>query len=256
MKPSVSVCMKLTSASSSASDRPSRPNSVVFKLSSDSGFGQQVVPSPVSLLLQRGNTSRVLRRSVDRTRNIWQPHLDGIGGRPLGLFSRRIAQSATGRTHVPEISPDQITLGRIVVKHRRQRRIGMRLRFAFTVARAHRAGVSPGRAIEFRNRSSESGFGHMAKSTSFIAQHRELLVIQHRLTDQFDLLDLIVRRRREPLERLRFNEVDLGLYTGDILRYFGSERRSDFLSTDRAGAEAHDDGGETEPRAGPSGYPA
>src|SRR5215470_7972971 len=74
-------------------------------------------------------TIRPLRSSVDRTRNIWQPHLDGIGGRPLGLFSRRIAQSATGCTHVPEISPDQVTLGRIVVKYRRQRRIGMRLRF-------------------------------------------------------------------------------------------------------------------------------
>src|SRR5215469_8469203 len=132
----------------------------------------------------------------------------------------------------------------------------MRLRFAFTVARAHRAWVSPGRAIEFRNRSGESGFGHMAKSTSFIAQHRELLVIQHRLTEQFDLLDLIVRRCREPFERLRFNEVDLGLYTGDILQYVGSERRADFLSSDRAGVEAHNDGGKTESRAVPSGYPA
>src|SRR6516164_7607297 len=112
----------------------------------------------------------------------------------------------------------------------------MRRGFAFSVPRTHRAGVSPGRAIEFRNRSGESGFGHMAKSTSFIAQHRELLVIQHRLTEQFDLLDLIVRRRREPLERLRFNEVDFRFYTGDILQYFESERRADFLSSDRAGA--------------------
>jgi hypothetical protein len=84
----------------------------------------------------------------------------------------------------------------------------------------------------------------MAKSTSFIAQHRELLVIQHRLTEQFDLLDLIVRGRRVPLERLRLNEVNLGLYASDILQYFRSERRADFLSSDRAGAGAHDDSGE------------
>jgi multidrug efflux pump subunit AcrB len=48
MKPSVSVCMKCTNASSSASDRPSRPTRFVFKLAVDSGAGQQVVPSPGS----------------------------------------------------------------------------------------------------------------------------------------------------------------------------------------------------------------
>ncbi len=59
-KPSVSVCMKLTSASSSASDRPSRPMRFVFMLAVDSGAGQHVVPSPGSLGWQRGWTSRVL----------------------------------------------------------------------------------------------------------------------------------------------------------------------------------------------------
>src|SRR6516162_7642690 len=59
-KPSVRVCMKLTSASSSASERPSRPMRFVFMLSVDSGAGQHVVPSPGSLAWQRGSTSRVL----------------------------------------------------------------------------------------------------------------------------------------------------------------------------------------------------
>src|SRR5262249_3863269 len=59
-KPSVSVCMKLTSASSSASDRPSRPMRCVFIWAVDSGAGQHVVPSPGSLDWQRGRTSRVL----------------------------------------------------------------------------------------------------------------------------------------------------------------------------------------------------
>jgi hypothetical protein len=46
--PSLSVCMKLTTASSSASDRFSRPTRLVFMLAVDSGAGQHVVPSPAS----------------------------------------------------------------------------------------------------------------------------------------------------------------------------------------------------------------
>jgi hypothetical protein len=60
MKPSVSVCMKLTSAFSSSSESPSRPMNLVFILSVDSGAGQHVVPSPGSSRLQRRRTSRVL----------------------------------------------------------------------------------------------------------------------------------------------------------------------------------------------------
>ena len=60
MKPSVSVCMKLTSAFSSSSESPSRPTNFVFMLSVDSGGGQHVVPSPASLVPQRCRTSRVL----------------------------------------------------------------------------------------------------------------------------------------------------------------------------------------------------
>ena len=60
MKPSVSVCMKLTSAFSSSSESPSRPTNLVFMLSVDSGAGQHVVPSPASLVPQRRRTSRVL----------------------------------------------------------------------------------------------------------------------------------------------------------------------------------------------------
>src|SRR6266851_5828359 len=60
IKPSVSVCMKTTSASSSASDRPRFPTLLLFMLSVDSGAGQHVVPSPASWGLHRGRTSRVL----------------------------------------------------------------------------------------------------------------------------------------------------------------------------------------------------
>src|SRR5258705_13445239 len=60
INPSVSVCMKLTSASSSASDRPRFPTWLVFMLAVDSGAGQHVVPSPASSGWHRGKTSRVL----------------------------------------------------------------------------------------------------------------------------------------------------------------------------------------------------
>ena len=60
INPSVRVCMKLTIASSSASERPSRPTRLLFIFSVDSGTGQHVVPSPTSWGLQRGSTSRVL----------------------------------------------------------------------------------------------------------------------------------------------------------------------------------------------------
>jgi len=60
MKSFVSVYMKRTRASSSASDRPSRPTRFVFMFAVDSGAGQHVTPSPGSLGWQRGRTSRVL----------------------------------------------------------------------------------------------------------------------------------------------------------------------------------------------------
>jgi len=60
MEPSVSACIKATSASSSASDRPRCPTLLVFMLSVDSGAGQHVAPSPASWGLHRGRTSRVL----------------------------------------------------------------------------------------------------------------------------------------------------------------------------------------------------
>ena len=60
IKPSVSVCMKFTSAFSSSSERPSRPMNLVFMFLVDFGAGQHVMPSPGSFGRQRGRTSRVL----------------------------------------------------------------------------------------------------------------------------------------------------------------------------------------------------
>src|ERR1700738_5341057 len=58
--PSVNVCMKLTMASSSVSERPRLPTRDLFIFSVVSGAGQQPVPSRGSPGAQRGSTSRVL----------------------------------------------------------------------------------------------------------------------------------------------------------------------------------------------------
>jgi hypothetical protein len=50
-----------------------------------------------------------------------------------------------------------------------------------------------------------------AESTSFIAIHRQMLVVQHQFAEQLDLLDLVIWWRSQPLERLCLDTVDLGL---------------------------------------------
>src|SRR5439155_13853765 len=57
MKPSVSVCMKLTSAFSSSSESPSRPMNLVFMLSVDSGAGQ-LACTLIAFLPELGQMSR------------------------------------------------------------------------------------------------------------------------------------------------------------------------------------------------------
>jgi hypothetical protein len=62
----------------------------------------------------------------------------------------------------------------------------------------------------------------VVESTGFVAVHRELLVVQHQLTEQLDLLDLIVRRHGQPLYRLRLNPVNVGL---DLRNFLQCQRR-------------------------------
>jgi hypothetical protein len=51
----------------------------------------------------------------------------------------------------------------------------------------------------------------MAKSTGFIAVHRELFVIKQRFAKQFDQLHLVIGRCCQPLEGLCLDAVDLRL---------------------------------------------
>ena len=92
MKPSVSVCMKLTIASSSASERPRRPTQLVLMLSVNSGAGQHVVPSPESLApATRQDVPRVVEmHDLLQAREISVVH--------IGLHEVRIGRLSTLRS--------------------------------------------------------------------------------------------------------------------------------------------------------------
>jgi hypothetical protein len=69
----------------------------------------------------------------------------------------------------------------------------------------------------------------VAESASLVAVHRQLLIVKHQLAEQLDLLDLIVRRRRQALDRLRLNAIDLGLDLRNFLQCLGRKYRAAFL---------------------------
>jgi hypothetical protein len=81
----------------------------------------------------------------------------------------------------------------------------------------------------------------MAESTRLVAVHRELLIVQHQLTEQLDLLDLIVRRRGQSLDRLRLDAVDLGL---DLRNFLQRLRREHCAALVRARRVCTQRGGE------------
>jgi hypothetical protein len=88
----------------------------------------------------------------------------------------------------------------------------------------------------------------VAERASLVAVDRKLLVIQQQLADKLDLLNLIVRRRRQPLDRLRLDTVDLGLDVGDLLEDRGRERVRGRLRRRRVGARQGQDGDRPEHR--------
>ena len=152
-----------------------------------------------------------LRSAIDRTGDIRQAHFHRVGRRPFRLLGGRVSQPAPCRAHVPEIAADEVTLPGIVVQHGRERGIGVRLRFSIAESGAHRPRIGAGSPVQLRHGTGKARLGHVAESTGFVAVDRELLVVQHQLTEQLDLLDLIVRRGGQPLDRLRLDAVNLGL---------------------------------------------
>ena len=175
-----------------------------------------------------------LRRAIDKARDVRQAHLHRVGRRPLRLLGGRIAEPAAGRAHVPEIAADKIALATIVVQYRRERRVGVRLRLAVAEPRPHRAGISGFGPVQLGYRTGKAGLRHVAERARLVAVHRELLVVEDQFAQQFNLLDLVVGRRRQPFERLRLDAVDLGLDLRDLLQRLGRERCTGFLRA-RAG---------------------
>jgi hypothetical protein len=67
------------------------------------------------------------------------------------------------------------------------------------------------------------------------------LVVQHQLTEQLDLLDLIVRRHCKPLDRLGLNAVDLGLDLRNFLQRLRREYCAALLRARRICAQRGSD---------------
>jgi len=60
------------------------------------------------------------------------------------------------------------------------------------------------------------------KAHASVAVYRELLVVEHQLTEQLDLLDLIARRRGQSLDRLR---LDRSIFDLDLHNFLQRLRR-------------------------------
>jgi hypothetical protein len=61
----------------------------------------------------------------------------------------------------------------------------------------------------------------VAECTGFVAIDRELLVEEHQLAEQLDLLNLIVGDGGQALQSICFDPIYIGLYAGNL----GESRR-------------------------------
>ena len=75
----------------------------------------------------------------------------------------------------------------------------------------------------------------MAKGAGFVAAHRKLFVVQHGFAEKLDLLELIVRRGGEPIDRLRLDPIDLGLDLRDLFKYLRCKGCAGWLDVNRGG---------------------
>src|SRR6266478_6198674 len=100
--------------------------------------------------------------------------------------------------------------------------------------------MGAGSLVQLRQGAGKAGLGHVTERTSLVPVYRQILVIQHQLTEQLDLLDLIVRRRSKPFDRPRLDAVDVRLELRNLLQRAGRERCAALLRAPRICA--HDDG--------------
>ena len=85
----------------------------------------------------------------------------------------------------------------------------------------------------------------MAESTSLVAVHREILVVEHQLAEQLDLLNLVIRRRREPLQCLRLDTVDFGFHLSDFRESGSRQRRVALIRLGHIGSHSDNNGAES-----------
>jgi hypothetical protein len=160
------------------------------------------------LLEQR--TIGPLRDAVDHTGSIAHAHFHRVERRRLCLFRGGIIEPHSGRPHVPEIAADEIALACVVMQRRRERRIGVGLRFSLAIARADRTRIGNRGRVEFGNRSGETGFRHVAEGTCFVPVNRKLLVVHQQFAEQQRPLRRIVRTAGESRQGFGLDPVDFG----------------------------------------------
>ena len=132
------------------------------------------------------------------------------------LFGRRVSETASGRAHVPEIATDKVATCRIVMQDRRERCVAVRLRLAVAKTATHGSGIGTRGLVQFGYRPRKPRFRHVAEGASLVVIYREVLVVQHQLAEEFNLLHLVVRRSGQPVQSPRFDAIDLRFNLGDV----------------------------------------
>ena len=103
------------------------------------------------------------------------------------MFCTGILQAVAAGAHVPEIAAHKIALQRIVMKHRRERRVHITLWLSLTESRSHRSGIRDGAQIQGLNRASESGFRCVAETACLVLVDGKMLVEEQQLAQGTDL---------------------------------------------------------------------
>src|SRR5580698_839298 len=127
----------------------------------------------------------------------------------------------------------------------------MRLRPSVAKPRAHRARIRAGGTVQLGNRAGESSLWHVAEGARLVSVHGKLFVVKQQLAQQLNLLHLIVRRSRQPFQRLVLDAVDLALELFDLRLHLRRERDCGRGTTGPNESNgSHDEGPASDHRAG------
>jgi hypothetical protein len=93
----------------------------------------------------------------------------------------------------------------------------MSLRPAFAEACPNGTRVGDRRLIQLTDGSAEPGLRHVARGAGFVPHHRELVIVEDQLAEQYDLLKAIQRCQSCVVDRFSFDAVDLKFDSLDLL---------------------------------------